>query len=355
MAHSESSLWNERDIGGLPDGAFRRLTVAKQHVCAIVRRDPARVERDPDAGAYPLSERSRGDIDPWQARRGVTLEIGVRRRSVNNCSRSMMPASAQAAYRIGAAWPLDRTNRSLSGFCGIARVVSHLGEEQRRHDLGGRAARARVPAAGLARGANRIDAKASGDVLQRGHARRVLDGQGGSLLSVIIMTHADAEVRVRPRARRLAGRHARPRRHRRPSDLPGAASRTNRWPVARWPAPCSARCSRGFTTSPTRRALSCSDAGGDGAPRTAAAELCDSFGDHRHHDRGGALFRARGARRDRRHSAADRDGAVGRTWHSIGRAPHVCRFGGTRRRSQHCPQTTQGESASISCISSRPG
>src|ERR1700730_2078705 len=32
--------------------------------------------------------------------------------------RSKAPASAQAAYRMGAAWPFDSTKRSLSGFFG---------------------------------------------------------------------------------------------------------------------------------------------------------------------------------------------------------------------------------------------
>src|SRR6187401_3140308 len=46
-------------------------------------------------------------------------------RSVSKSSRGMMPTSAQAAYRIGAACPFDRTKRSLSslrGFAGSYRI-----------------------------------------------------------------------------------------------------------------------------------------------------------------------------------------------------------------------------------------
>src|SRR6266511_3635784 len=39
-------------------------------------------------------------------------------RSVSSSRRSNAPASAQAAYRIGAACPFDNTNRSLSGLAG---------------------------------------------------------------------------------------------------------------------------------------------------------------------------------------------------------------------------------------------
>src|SRR5207244_6339233 len=41
----------------------------------------------------------------------------VRKR--NSSSGLNAPASAQAGYRSGAAWPLDRTNRSLFGYLGF--------------------------------------------------------------------------------------------------------------------------------------------------------------------------------------------------------------------------------------------
>jgi hypothetical protein len=45
-----------RDFGGFPDRPFRRLAVAHQHVGAIVRLDPPRVQRNADAGAQSLTQ-----------------------------------------------------------------------------------------------------------------------------------------------------------------------------------------------------------------------------------------------------------------------------------------------------------
>ena len=50
----------------------------------------------------------------------------------------------------------------------IPRVESHLSEEQRRHDLGGRAATSGMPATGLARGTDRFDPKSGRDIAERG-------------------------------------------------------------------------------------------------------------------------------------------------------------------------------------------
>ena len=119
MAHSESSLSNAGDVGRLPDRSFRRLAVAEQHVGAVVRADAPRVQRDADAGAQPLAERSGRDVDQRQPRRRMPFEIRIeppQRSAGRRASRN--PASAHAAYRIGAAWPFDSTKRSLSGFCG---------------------------------------------------------------------------------------------------------------------------------------------------------------------------------------------------------------------------------------------
>ena len=56
----------------------------------------------------------------------------------------------------------------------ISRVEPHLGEEQRGHDVGHRAAARRMTAAGFGRGAHRIDAEPGGDVLQGGNERSAI-------------------------------------------------------------------------------------------------------------------------------------------------------------------------------------
>ena len=73
------------------------LAVAEQHVGAVVGFDAPRVQRDADAGAQALAERSGGDVHPRQPRRRMSFEIRIERRSVSSSSRVMMPASAHAA------------------------------------------------------------------------------------------------------------------------------------------------------------------------------------------------------------------------------------------------------------------
>ena len=69
--------------------------------------------------------------------------------------------------------PLRQHEAIVVGILRLLRVVAHLAEEQRRHDVGGRQAGRRMAAAGLARGSDRIDAKLGRDVLQCG------DGESG--------------------------------------------------------------------------------------------------------------------------------------------------------------------------------
>ena len=61
----------------------------------------------------------------------------------------------------------------------ILRIEAHLGEEQRRHEIGHRHAAGRMAAAGFRGGAHRIDAQPGGDILQSGNERRAINGHDG--------------------------------------------------------------------------------------------------------------------------------------------------------------------------------
>jgi hypothetical protein len=64
--------------------------------------------------------------------------------------------------------PLRQHAAVVVGVLRVLRVVAHLVEEERRHDLGRRQARGRMPAAGLRRRADRVDPKLGSDVAQGG-------------------------------------------------------------------------------------------------------------------------------------------------------------------------------------------
>jgi hypothetical protein len=158
-----------RDVARFPHGTFCRLTVAEQHVRAIRRVDAPRVERGADGGTDALAERSGGHVDEGQARRRVPFEI-----------RSDVAQLEQLFTRERAGFgPRRVQNRRRMSFrqdeavrvrvVRIFRIESHLAEEQRRHQLGHRAAARRMTAAGFRGGANRIDAKPCRDVLEGGN------------------------------------------------------------------------------------------------------------------------------------------------------------------------------------------
>ena len=96
------------------------LAIAQQHVRAVVGADAAGVEGDADAGAEPLAQRASGDVHEGQTRRGVPLEVRGEQPQREQIRAPDSPASAQAAYSSGAAWPFDSTKRSACGCCGCA-------------------------------------------------------------------------------------------------------------------------------------------------------------------------------------------------------------------------------------------
>ena len=125
-----------RGLRRLPDRAFGRLAVAEQHVGAVVGLDAARVERDADAGADALSERSGRDIDPRQPRRRMSLEIGIeapqRQQLIARDDARLGPGGIEDRRRVS----FRQHEAIVVGVLRVARVVAHLREEQRRDDVG---------------------------------------------------------------------------------------------------------------------------------------------------------------------------------------------------------------------------
>ncbi len=152
---------------GFPDRSLRRLSVAHQHVGAIRRLDPPRVERHADARGQSLAERSGGDIDERQPWRRMAFEIGAQ---LPQLEQRFARQRAQLGphgieNRRGVAF---RQDESIGVWmAGIPWIEPHLAEEQRRQQLGGRHARGGVAACGRRRGSNRFDAKTRRDVLER--------------------------------------------------------------------------------------------------------------------------------------------------------------------------------------------
>ena len=106
-------------------------------------------------------------------------------RSFSSSARSNAPASAHAAYRIGAACPFDSTKRSLSGLCGsfgsnrISAKKSAATRSAAEQQLVG----CPLPASDV--DADRVDPQPRGDVLQRGNERRAVNVHNGARDSIV--------------------------------------------------------------------------------------------------------------------------------------------------------------------------
>ena len=89
------------------------------------------------------------------------------RRKESNCSGAMMPASAQAAYNSGAAWPFERMNRSLFGCFRVLWVVAHHVKKQSGNDVCSRHAGSWVSRARLSRRVDGMNAQPCSFVCQQ--------------------------------------------------------------------------------------------------------------------------------------------------------------------------------------------
>ncbi len=161
-----------RDVGRFPDGAFGRFAVAQQHVGAVLRLDPAGVQRDPDRGTDALSERAGGDVDERQPGRRMAFEVRPERAELQQFAAiedaGLRPRRVQDRRRV----PLREHEPVAVGVVRVLRIPAHPAEEDRRHELGRRAAARRMAAAGLGGGAHGVDPQLGRDVLQGGDEHR---------------------------------------------------------------------------------------------------------------------------------------------------------------------------------------
>ena len=101
-----------------PHRAFGALAVSHQDIGIERNIVEPRRKRIAQCSRQSLAQRSGGHIDPWNARRGMSFE-----NAVDFSQRCQLRHRENSRFRIcrvkqGAAWPLERTNRSLAGLSG---------------------------------------------------------------------------------------------------------------------------------------------------------------------------------------------------------------------------------------------
>ena len=103
----------------LPHRALGGFSVAHQHVHALIGTlQLPGVQRHSEADRQALPQGSGGHIDERQARRRMAFKVGIDSPQALQLLSGECPASAQAAYRTGAACPFDSTNMSAARLCG---------------------------------------------------------------------------------------------------------------------------------------------------------------------------------------------------------------------------------------------
>ncbi len=157
-----------RDLRRFPHRPFGRLAVPHQHVRAVVGIDAPRVQRDAHAGREALAQRSGGDIDERQARRRVPFQVRRELAQLEHLVTREGTRRGPRRVQDGRGMPLGQHEPIGFGMLRIARIESHLREEQGRHDLGGGETRRRVSRPGGAGGAHRIDPELRGEVMEGG-------------------------------------------------------------------------------------------------------------------------------------------------------------------------------------------
>ena len=154
------------DVSGLPDRAFRRLSVAEDAISAVVGRDPPRVERDADRGTDALTERAGRHVDKRQAWRRVPFEVRSELAQLQQLRAIERAGFGPRGVEQRRGVALRQHEAVAARMVRVFRIETHLGKKQRRHQIGGGAAAGRMPA-GRCRGRpHRVDAKTRRDVLQ---------------------------------------------------------------------------------------------------------------------------------------------------------------------------------------------
>ena len=120
-----------------PDRALCRLTVANEHIRAVVGADPPRVQRNADRGADPLAERARRDVDERQPRRRVAFKVGIDRAEIEQLVRRHVARFRPDGVEEWCGVSLRQDEAIVLVVLRVARVEAHLRKEERGDDVGG--------------------------------------------------------------------------------------------------------------------------------------------------------------------------------------------------------------------------
>ena len=159
------------DVGGLPDRALGRLAIAEQAIGAVIRLDPARVQRDPHGGADALAERSGRDVHKRQPRRRMPFQIGIDPAQFQQLGPIERACRSPRGVQHGRRVALREHEPIAARMRRIGRIEAHFGEKQTGDQIRRRAAAGRMAAAGLGRRSDRIDAQPGRDICQGGNER----------------------------------------------------------------------------------------------------------------------------------------------------------------------------------------
>ena len=129
-------LVSARQRSRFPHGAFRAFAVAEQDIGAVVQVVQPRAQRHADADAQALAQRAGGDIHERQARGRMAFEVAAELAELEQFLHREEPGlgPGRVQQRRGVAFGEDEP--VVVVVVGVLRVVTHVPEEQGRHQVG---------------------------------------------------------------------------------------------------------------------------------------------------------------------------------------------------------------------------
>ncbi len=162
------------DVSRFPDRSFGRLAVAEHDVRPIVGLDTPGVERGADRRAHTLTQRAGGDVDERQPGRRMSFEIRIDLSEVHQLGAIERARFRPERVQDRRGVPLRQHESVGVDVMRVFRIEPHLGEEERRQQVGGRTARRRMSGAGFGCGFHRVDPEPCRDVPECGNQSRTV-------------------------------------------------------------------------------------------------------------------------------------------------------------------------------------
>ena len=133
--HQIVQLVNARQRGRFPHRALGAFAVAHQHIGAVVQVVEPRAQRHAHADAQALAQRAGRHVHERQARRRMAFQVAAELAQLEQVLHREQPRLRPGRIEQRRGVALGKNEPVVVVVMGILRVVTHVPEEQRRHQV----------------------------------------------------------------------------------------------------------------------------------------------------------------------------------------------------------------------------